>query len=142
MTNRYTMLPVMMVVVIAFLALYVMNSGRSNDTGLVGDPNYPFHICTFNDYCEGPTCTREGASFLVYLEHANGRPLLELARVNPAATMEPIPSGLALVTSGGEVSGTLSIFTDRQMEFSGTSGTADDPVEHYATGTCERLKTP
>lgn len=142
MTKRFTLLPVAMVLIIGLLALIAIVSGRSNDTGLVGDRTYPFHICTINDYCEGGECSREPVSFLVYLEHADGKPRLEMPRVNPTATLEPIRGGLEFETRGGEVSGILNIFSDRALEFIGTSGDASDPVEHFATGSCERLKTP
>ena len=94
MEKRFTILPVMMVIVVALLAAIAIASGRSNDTGLVGDRNYPFHICTFNDYCEGPNCSRDPSSFIVYLQHANGQPLLEMERVNPLASMAQTTDGI------------------------------------------------
>jgi len=142
MHKRATFLPVAMVLIIGVLALIAIVSGRSNDTGLVGDSNYPFHICTFNDYCVGPACTRNGSSFIVYLEHANGRPLLEMQRVNTAASMTTVPDGIAFETTGGVIEGTLTIYEDRVMDFVGTSEAGDDVLEHFGTGRCERLKTP
>ena len=142
MTNRYTMLPAMLVVVITFLTLFAIMSGRSNDTGLVGDADYPHHICTIDNYCEGPECSRDPMSFIVYLKHANGQPLLEMPRVNPIATMTALTDGIAVATRGGEVSGVLNIYADRHLDFAGTSGEAKYPVEHYGTGKCERLQTP
>lgn len=146
MEKRATMLPVIMVLVISVLALYAIFSSRSNDPGIVGDRNYPFHICTINDYCEAGDCSRDPLHFIVYLEYADGRPRLELPRVNPAVTMTTLPDGLAdglvFETRGGEVSGTLNIYEDRQLDFRATSGAGEELVEHFATGTCERLKTP
>lgn len=142
MNKSHTMLPIAMVVVIAFLAFIAISSGRSTDPGLTGDRSYPFHICSSIEYCEGATCSRDQMSFIVYLEHADGQPRLEMARTNPTAVMTPVADGLEFVTRGGEVSGTLNIFRDRKYEFTGTSGAGAGLVEHFAIGTCERLLTP
>ena len=142
MTNRFTMLPVMMIVVITFLTLFAISSGRSDDTGLVGDATYPHHICTFREYCEGEVCSEEPVSFLVYLRHENGRARLEMPRVNPTATMTQISEGREFETRGGAVTGLLTIFFGSQLEFVGASRTSEGEVEHYGTGSCEPLRNP
>lgn len=140
--NRSTMLPVVMVIVIVLLTLIAMASGRSNAPDVAGDATYPHYVCTINDYCEGDTCDREPLSFVAYLRHEDGQPRIELARFSPRATLTEIPDGLVFESTGGEVSGTITVFTDRGLDLTATSGEGGDLVEHYASGSCERLVNP
>lgn len=142
MHKRHTMLPVAMVIVVALLAMIAIMQGRSNDTGLVADSRFPSHTCAVTEYCEGPTCSREGFAFIAYLDYEDGRPRLEMPRVNPTATLEQTSSGLEFETRGGEVSGILNIYNDRMFDFVGTSGESNEKVDHFGTGRCERLQTP
>jgi len=142
MIGRSNMLPVAMVVVIAFLTLIAITSGRTNDPGVVGDSNYPHYICTFNEYCEADECSREPRSFVLYLEHIDQNPRLEIAGVNPDVSLTSTPDLREFETRGGDLRGVLTMFPDRQINWVATSGIASDPVEHFATGDCERLRTP
>ena len=142
MNKRTTLLPVILVAIIATLAVIAIVSGRSNDTGLVADRTYPYQICSFNRYCAGDACTSERQSFIVYLAHADGQPRIELPYVNPSATLELTLNGVKLETKGGQVAGTLEIFNDRGLDWIGTAGAGESLVEHFASGRCERLKQP
>jgi len=143
MTNRVTMLPALLVVVIVVLAIIAMSSGRSNEPGVTADAAYPHYICTMNSYCEGSYCVRDTAiSFVAYLSHADGQPRLEFPRMSPRAVMTEVPDGLAFDSTDGEVKGRVSIFSDGGMDFVATSGEGEDLIEHFASGRCERLKTP
>ena len=140
--NRSTMLPVLTVLVIALLAVIAISSGRSNAPEVAGDTTYPHYVCVINDYCEGDTCSRDPISFVAYLSHEDGLPRLELPRFSPRATMTEIPDGLIFESTGGEVSGTVTIFKDRGIDIIATSESGGDVVEHYASGRCERLVEP
>jgi hypothetical protein len=142
MMRRSTILPVAVVVAILFLTLVAVMSGRSNEPGVADDRNYPHYVCTFERYCEDDTCTREQQSFVAYLEHADLEPRLEIARVNPKATLTSTPVQRVFETVGGEISGTLTMYPNRQIDWAGTSGPQDTPVEHFASGSCDRLKSP
>jgi len=142
MTGRSTMLPIAMVVVIVLLVLIAITSGRSNAPDVAGDDTYPHYVCTFNEYCEGDVCVREDRSFVVYMEHANGQPRLELPRVNPVATLTSSTAQRVFETNSGELSGSLTLYPERTFDWVGLSGTADAPIEHFATGRCDRLRTP
>ncbi|PVA05930.1 hypothetical protein [Thalassorhabdomicrobium marinisediminis] len=143
MTGRATLVPIMLVVTILVLLLYAISTGRSNDTGLRGDAAYPHHICTFTRTCVGPDCTREPQSFILYLAHVDGTPRLDhMPDMAPALDAQPVGDAMTYRSRGGEVEGTFTLFRDRALDFSGTSGDGAMPVEHYASGTCERLQTP
>lgn len=140
--NRSAMLPVATVIVIVLLALIAITSGRSDAPDITGDNSYPHHVCTINRYCTGEDCSRDPLSFVVYLEHENGRPRLELRGFSPIASVTEIPDGLVFESMGGEVGGTLTVYNDRGIDLSAASGEGDDLIEHYASGTCERLVNP
>ncbi|MCF2870704.1 hypothetical protein L0664_06465 [Octadecabacter sp. G9-8] len=142
MLSRSTMLPVALAVVIGFLTLMAISSGRSDAPGVVGDSDYPHYICTFNEYCEGDTCTSDPSSFVLYTEHVDLKPRLELARVNPDVSVTKTATEHVYETRGGVVSGTLTFFSDRTLYWEAASGPASTPIEHYATGRCERLRSP
>lgn len=143
MTNRATMLPALMVVVIVLLAIIAMASGRSNEPDVTADAAYPHYICTMNSYCEGENCTRDAAiSFVAYLSHEDGKPRLEFPRMSNRAVISEVPDGLAFDSTGGEVEGRVSIFSDGGMDFVATSGEGSEVVEHFASGRCERLRNP
>lgn len=132
-----------MIFTIAVLALFAISSVRSNAPDVVADANYPHHICTFNDYCAGSECSRTPVSFVAYLSHEDGRPRLDMPGVAPRATLEERAVSLVFTsTSIDGISGTLEIPSNRNLKWVGTSGSGDDLIEHYGTGTCERLKTP
>lgn len=137
------MLPIALVVVIVFLALIAIMQGRSNVPGVAGDDAYPHYVCSFNEYCEGDVCTTDPSSFVLYLEHIDLKPRLELARVNPDVTLtRDTPSEKVFETIGGQVRGTLMLFSDRSLHWAGLSGPSSAPIEHYASGSCQRLRTP
>lgn len=142
MNRRATFLPIAMVAIISVLALIAIASGRSDAPDVVADSRYPYHICTFSKYCAGPACTDSNLSFVTYLEHEDGKPRIELAGVNPIATMTRIPDGLQFDTQGGAIDGTLIIFSNRDLNWVGSSGEAEEEINHFASGSCERLKTP
>ena len=142
MTHRASFVPVVMVVVVALLALIAMTSGRGNDTGLRGDPTYPHHICTFTEYCEGGECSREPISFIVYLTHVNDQARLEIPRVSPIADITELDGRRVFETRGGAVEGQFTIFDDLGLDWVGTSRAEEGLIEHYASGSCERLQTP
>ncbi|HCP80503.1 MAG TPA: hypothetical protein DIT67_02550 [Octadecabacter sp.] len=101
------------VITIAFLTLTVMMSGRSNDPGIRGDPDFPHFACLINKYCEGETCTEDPIPFIAYLSHSNNLPRLELPRFNPRATLTETPDGYVFESDGGIVNGTVTVFNDR-----------------------------
>ncbi|AGI68098.1 hypothetical protein OAN307_c24930 [Octadecabacter antarcticus 307] len=140
--NRSAMLSIIMIIVIVILALIAISSGRSDAPDLVGDDSYPHYVCTTNNYCEGDICSREPLSFVVYLRHADGLPRLELRGFSPRATLTEIPDGLVFESTGGDVSGTLTVFEDRGIDLTATSGESSSLIEYYASGSCERLVTP
>ncbi|SMX31249.1 hypothetical protein [Octadecabacter ascidiaceicola] len=140
--KRSTMLPVLVVITIVLLALIVMLSGRSNDPGIKGDPDFPHFACQITKYCEGETCSEDPIPFVAYLSHADSLPRLELPRFNPRATLTELPDGYMFESDGGEVSGTVTIFSGRGLDLTGTSGSEDAPVEHFASGRCDRLVEP
>jgi len=143
MMKSGSFIPIAMVLVIALLALVAITTQRSNAPNVTADADYPHHICTFNDYCAGATCTRTPFSFVAYLSHADGEPRLDMPGVNPRATLEELPIGLVFTsTSQDQISGTLEIQTNRNLNWVATSGSGDTLVEHFGTGSCERLKTP
>ena len=140
--KRSTMLPVLVVITIALLTLIVMMSGRSNDPGIKGDPAYPHYACQINKYCEGETCSDTPIPFVAYLSHEGGQPRLELPRFSPQATLTETPNGYTFESNGAEVSGVVTIYKDRELDIAGTSGDGNALVEHYASGTCDRLVEP
>lgn len=142
MQRRFTLLPVVMVVVIVFVALFMIFSEPTDAPNVVADRNYPHHVCTFNSYCAGASCSREPLSFVAYLSHKDGRPRLDMLGVNPAATLTQSPQELVFETMGGTVSGTLKIFSDRGFDFTGTANGETGVIEHFGTGECERRVTP
>lgn len=143
MPNRSLMLPVIMVISIAFLAAVAIMSGRSNEPEVAGNTTYPHHVCTFNSYCAGDVCSREPRSFVLYLEHADGKPRLELEGTNPVVTRRNISEGMVFETAfGGEIAASLTIYNDLGLNFTGTSAGVEVPTEHYGIGKCDRLKTP
>lgn len=142
MLKSGSMVPIAMVLAIAVLGLVAITSGRSNAPDVTADANYPHHICTFNDYCVGGTCSRTPFSFVAYLSHADGEPRLDMPGVSPRATLEERPVGLVFTSRSDQISGTLEIQPSRNLNWVGTSGSGDTLVEHYGTGKCERLRTP
>lgn len=143
MTNRATLVPAFLVVLIVVLAIIAMSSGRSNEPNVTADAAYPHYVCTMNSYCLGGECVRDTAiSFVAYLSHADGQPRLEFPLMSPRAVVTEVPDGLAFESTGGEVKGRVSIFRDGGMDFTATSGEGDDQIEHFASGRCERLHTP
>jgi hypothetical protein len=142
MIGRSNMLPVALAVVIFMLALIAITSGRSNQPEMAGNDDYPHHVCTYAEYCEGPDCTKDPSSFVLYIEYEDGRPFLDMPRTAGSITVTETVRGLDYETSSGEISGKLSLYPNRYFDWVGTSGPASDLVEHYGTGRCERLRTP
>ena len=140
--KKSTMLPVLMVIVIGLLALIAISSGRSNAPEISGDSTYPHYVCIINSYCEGDSCSRDPISFVAYTSHEDGLARLELQGFSPRATLTEIPDGYIFESTGGRVSGTVTIFTDRGIDIVGTSGEGSDMVEHYASGKCDRFAEP
>ncbi|MDB2369037.1 hypothetical protein N9V68_00425 [Octadecabacter sp.] len=144
MTKRGSMVPIALVVTIAVLAFFAIGTGRSNAPDVTVDANYPHYVCTFNSYCAGAACTRTPFSIVAYLSHENDQPRLDMPGVASAASLEQ-RDGLTIFTTASDpdqISGTLVINSNRNMDWEGTSGEAGDLVEHFGTGRCERLKTP
>ncbi|MCF2903956.1 hypothetical protein L0666_03065 [Octadecabacter sp. CECT 8868] len=142
MTKRHTMLPIVMVIVIALLALIAILTGGPKDLGVVGNPAYPHHICTFDSYCAGSECNRDDVSFVVYLEYEDGNPRLEMPGASTITAMERFDNRLEFETSGGEISGTLVLLRNRKFDFIGSAVGDEGIVEHFATGSCMRLHEP
>lgn len=138
MPKNSTMLPVAMVLVIVFVVLIFVLTGRTNAPNVTGDPNYAHHVCTFNRYCEGPECTRDAGSFVAYLTYVNAQPRLEMDRVDPNVTLLQSPDALVFESLGGEIRGTLTIFSDRELDFIAVSGAGETLVEHFGSGSCDR----
>lgn len=143
MTNRHTLLPALLIVVIALLAIIAMSSGPSNAPDVAVDRAYPHYICTFNSYCAGEDCQRDiDQSVIAYISHEDGKPRLEIPRMSPRATLTEVPDGLAFESTGGAVEGSLTVFTGGRMDFTATSVEDGEVIEHFASGRCGRLKTP
>jgi len=140
--KRSTMLPVLVVIVIVLLTLIAIASGRSNAPNITGDTAYPHYVCVINKYCEGENCSDDNISFVAYLSHSDGEPRLELDRFSPRAILTEIPDGVIFESTGGVVSGTITIFDDRGLDLIATSGEGVDEIEHFASGRCDRLITP
>lgn len=79
---------------------------------------------------------------MVYLAHLNGRPRIELDGMKPTATLVETPEMLLFESRGGAVSGTLSIFPDRKIDFIATSGAGDTLLDHFGAGQCDRCVAP
>ena len=137
--NRSAMVSVVM---IGLLAIIAMASGRSDAPDVAGDDTYPHYVCTINNYCEGDACSSDTFSIVVYLRHADGLPRLELRGFSPRSTLTEIPYGLVFESTGGEVSGTLTVYEDRGIDLTATSGAGSSLVEHFASGSCDRLISP
>jgi hypothetical protein len=131
-----------MIIVIGLLALIAMTSGLSDTPDVAGDDSYPHHVCTIDTYCEGDECSREPLSFVIYLRHADGLPRLELRGFSPRATLTEFPDGLEFESTGGQVSGILTVYEGRALDLTATSGSGSSLKEHYASGSCARLITP
>lgn len=142
MNKSSTLLPVVMVIVIVFVTLVVMLSGRSNAPDVAGDLAYPHHVCTFNRYCAGSECNEDGASFVAYLAHADGQPRVEIAGMNPRATLVETPQSLVFESLGGTLNGTLTIHRDRKLDFAARTSEAEGSIDHFGSGSCDRRKTP
>ncbi|MBU2993300.1 hypothetical protein Q4555_01095 [Octadecabacter sp. 1_MG-2023] len=136
------MIPVVMVIVIVLLAIIAMLTGGPKDLGVVGNPAYPHHICTFDSYCAGNECTKDEDSFVVYLEYEDGNPRLEMPGTSTSTTMERFDNRIEFKTSGGEISGTFVLLRNRKFDFIGSAVGDEGTVEHFATGSCLRLHTP
>lgn len=137
-----SILPVLVVITIIFLTMIVTMSERSNDPGIRGDPAYPHYACQINRYCEGSDCSAAPISFVAYLRHENGQPRLELPRYNALATVTEVQNGYIFESEGGIVSGTVTIYKDRQLDIAATSEVDGSMVEHFASGSCDRLVEP
>ncbi|AKS45990.1 hypothetical protein SAMN05444287_1095 [Octadecabacter temperatus] len=137
-----TVLPVLVVITIVILTLTVMMSGRSNDPGIQGDRAYPHYACQINRYCEGNNCSDTPISFIAYLSHEDGEPRLELPRFDPRATLTETPDRYFFESNDGDISGIVTIFKDRGVDLAGTSGAGASLVEHFASGSCDRLVEP
>lgn len=132
-------LPIILILVITALTAIAIFSGRSNQADVAGDSAYPHHVCTFNRYCAGESCTDAKVSFVAYLFHADGFPRVEMVGLSPRARLSEDEEGLIFESSGGEVSGTLRIFKNRGLDFVGSSGVGEELIEHYGSGSCDRL---
>ncbi len=140
--NRSTMLPVVMIIVIVFVVLMTMTAARTNAPDVVADRNYPHHICTTNRYCTGTECTDDPISFIVYLSDEDGLPRLDFPGWDPRLTLTETINGDAFESAGGETSGTITIFNNRDLDIVAKTVADNDVIEHYASGSCSRLKTP
>ena len=138
MKKNSTLLPVAIVGVIGVLALIAILSGRSNAPDISGDPTYPHHVCTFNRYCAGEACVDDAHSIVAYLRHADGLPRIEAPGMSPRATLEETDEALIFTSTGGSIEGTLKIYDDRGLDFTGFSGEGAELVEHFASGSCDR----
>ena len=142
MAKRQTFLPVMLVLGVAFIAAFVVLTTRSEHGEVEVNRLYPHHICTFNRYCAGDVCADAVPSFVAYTAYEDGFPRIEFPGMSPRASLSEVQDGIALTSRGGALEGTLSIFFTNGLDFAGTSGSGDDLVEHYASGTCTPLIEP
>lgn len=140
--RRSTFLPVLVVIVIVILTLIAIRSGRSNAPDLAGDTTYPHYVCTFAEYCEGPTCSRDPVYFVLYTEHSDGLPRLEAPRFGTRLTMTQYETYRNYASSGGAVTGNITFYPNREFDFTGSALNGNVEVEHFATGTCDRLVRP
>lgn len=140
MYGRSVILPVMMVLVIAFLAIFTILQRGDPNLGLAIEEGYPYQVCEFNEYCEGDTCERGQTPFVLYHEYNTGQPRLELPRINPSVVRGEVPDGSTFSTRGGEIAAMLTVYNDGGLDWVGTSLSDGREVEHFASGTCRALQ--
>jgi hypothetical protein len=140
--RRSTFLPLLMVIVIVILTLIAIRSGRSNAPDIAGDSTYPHYVCTFAEYCEGPDCSLEPVSFVLYTEYEDGLPRLEAPRFGTRLTMTQYETHRIYASSGGAVTGDITFYPNREFDFAGSALNGNIEVEHFATGTCDSLVRP
>lgn len=144
MTGRVTLLPLMLIVTVVVLTLIVMSEGGEDLPDVVVDDRYAHYICTMNAYCIDNDCDRSGnLHFVAYPAHENGRARLEFPGMAPRAQLVEDAERHRFISEGGQVKGTVSIFRDGGgLDMVGFSGDEGNPVEHYASGNCGRLRQP
>ena len=142
MPKNSLFLPVLMVLVIAFVLGVVILTGRSNAPTISADRDYPHHICTFDRYCTGNECTDQRLSIVAYITHENGEPRLEVPGMAPQATYTANEDRRVFTSTGGDLKGTLTIFRTRALDFTATQGEGNNVIEHFASGQCDRVHTP
>jgi len=142
MAKRQTFLPIMLVMMVALVGAFVALSGGSKHDDVTVNDRYPHHICTFNRYCAGNACAENVPSFVAYTMYEDGHARLEFPNMSPRATLTEDPEGIALLSTGGALEGTLRIFRTNGLDFTGTSGSGDDLVQHFASGNCTPLIEP
>lgn len=143
MLGRATLIPLMMIITVVFLALIAIMSMGSNDADIVTDDRYPHYVCTMNAYCIGETCDRSGdLHFVAYLEYEDGNPRLEFPGMPTRVQMTETEERYFFTSTGGEIYGDLSIFKDGGLDLVAFSGDVGNPEEVYASGRCGELRTP
>ncbi|MGJ8610747.1 MAG: hypothetical protein ACSHWY_06615 [Octadecabacter sp.] len=140
--KRSTMWPVGMVVVIVVVIFIAMSTERTTAPDVAVDLNYPHQICTTNRYCAADACVDAPISFVIYTEHEDGEPRIDFLGWDPQASMTETVNGREFSSTGGVVSGTITIFNNLKMELAATSDEDGVVAEHYASGSCSRLTTP
>lgn len=142
MPKNSKFLPIAMVLIVTLVLAIVVLTERTNAPAIAGDGAYPHQICTFNRYCVGDSCSDEAVYAIAYFTHANGEPRLEITGMSPQATMRETNESVIFTSTGGDVTGKLTIFRNRTMDFTATQGESPSVIEHFASGTCDRPVTP
>ncbi|WP_296419188.1 hypothetical protein [Pseudooctadecabacter sp.] len=142
--RNFTVLPVLVVLMIAGVTLFMIFTERTNAPDISGDPDYPHYVCTFERYCVGEACTSNPIYIIAYTEYVDGQPRLEIPGMDPRATLDRTDETLTFTSTGGDVAGRLILFRDRALDFYATSDVEGepDPREHFASGRCDRLVSP
>ena len=141
---KNSMLPsVLVVLLITLIVGYVMLSGSSNAPDVVVDRSYPHHVCTFDRYCAGDTCVDSTQSVVAYLVHEDGAPRLEVPGMSTDATLRETSDRRVFTSTGGDLVGSLTVFSDRSLDFTATEEGEDLGISrHYASGRCQIPHTP
>ncbi|SLN15918.1 hypothetical protein [Pseudooctadecabacter jejudonensis] len=139
-----TLLPVLVVLMITLVVGFIALSGRTNAPPIAGNPDYPHHVCTFDRYCAGAVCTSTPIYVIAYMNYVDGRPRLEVPGMSTLTDLTRTDEALIYASTTGNIKGTLTIYRDRALDFVATSQPTpeDDPIEHYASGQCDRLVEP
>ncbi len=142
MPKNSMLMPIVMLIAITIVIGFVMMTERTNAPTVTGDANYHHQICTFNRYCAGSACSDEPMSVIAYFAHADGEPRLEVPGMSTQATMERRNGRTIFSSTGGTLSGSLTIYDTRNMDFVATDDEFSPPQEHYASGRCDRPIVP
>lgn len=129
-----------MVIVIVFLALIAVSSGRSNAPQIAGDETYPHYVCSFREYCNDSGCTRDRGEFVIYTAFDDGNPRIEIADMSPRLSFSETNVSRKYETRGGTIEAVFEMFPNREFNMKGASGSGTDVEDHYGTGQCERLR--